>query len=56
MNLLVISRGRNIVTKRRNLHIPFRPLLFHAILNETKSGLLAGESAVVSVLWAALSL
>lgn len=56
MNLLVISHGRNTSTERRNLHTPFGPLLCRAILTELKSDLLGGESAVASVLWAALSL
>lgn len=55
MNLLVVSRGRKKSTKRRNLHILIRPLLFGAILNEVKSDLLGGKNAVVSVLWATLS-
>lgn len=42
MNLLVISRGRNKITKRRKLHIRIRPLLFCAIFNEFKSDLGVG--------------
>lgn len=39
-NLLVTSHGRKKITKRRNLPILIRPLMFHAIFNKLTSDLL----------------